>query len=573
LLFQSFRGNPEAAAPGEPSPGRRRWRRVAIIVGTLAALAAYVGVILGNLDELEQERREFAMSQARKILLSFESHTARLFDMCDIYLRATRHFIEADGMAGLAGFLDSLTPPRSDLFSSTLTVLDGRGRVKFSTDSGFAIGTDLSDQAPFLHFRETMTDDVLVLSHNRSTVADQQYVELARPLIAGGELNGVVLLSVRSSHLAAFYSDMTLGPNSSAAIFGLDHSLIARQPPPVAEAQPLAALQIWGEVASHSEGVFHKRSGLDGIERTFLYKRLGKYPVVMVVGLAETDMAKGLEDAWRSEIMETSLFALTALAFAVLVLVLDSRNSRLADAERKSRAAAEMLERSNADLERFAYVASHDLKTPLRVITGYAQMLDRRYRDKLDDEANEYIAFLTAGTKRMYRLITDLLHYSRINSQAKPLQPVSAARACDIATSNLKAVIEETGAVVTVGPLPTILADESQLSSLLQNLLGNALKYRDPLRKPEIKVEAVRLSGSIWRFAVRDNGIGIEPEHFERIFVIFQRLHADAAYEGTGIGLALCQRIVTRLGGRIWVESKPGEGSTFYFTARDAGAD
>jgi light-regulated signal transduction histidine kinase (bacteriophytochrome) len=268
--------------------------------------------------------------------------------------------------------------------------------------------------------------------------------------------------------------------------------------------------------------------------------------------------------------METTLFTVTAMAFGILTLLLDARNRRLAEAERKSRASAEMLERSNADLERFAYVASHDLKTPLRVITGYAQMLDRRYRDKLDDEANEYIAFLTAGTKRMYRLITDLLHYSRINSQAKPLQPVAAARACDIAVGNLKGVIEETGAVVSVGSLPTILADESQLSSLFQNLLGNALKYRDPGRKPDIKVEATRLSSTIWRFMVKDNGIGIEAEHFERIFVIFQRLHADTAYEGTGIGLALCQRIVNRLGGRIWVESRPGEGSTFFFTARGA---
>lgn len=219
------------------------------------------------------------------------------------------------------------------------------------------------------------------------------------------------------------------------------------------------------------------------------------------------------------------------------------------------------------------YVASHDLKTPLRVITGYAQMLERRYRDRLDDEANEYIAFLTSGTKRMYRLITDLLHYSRINSQAKPLEPVSAARAADIAVGNLKAVIEDADAMVTVGQLPVILADESQLSSLFQNLVGNALKYRHPDRRSDIRVTATRLSSSIWRFAVKDNGIGIEAEHFERIFVIFQRLHADTAYEGTGIGLALCQRIVTRLGGRIWVESTPGEGSTFFFTAKDAGRD
>ncbi|MBI3446794.1 MAG: two-component sensor histidine kinase, partial [Magnetospirillum sp.] len=209
----------------------------------------------------------------------------------------------------------------------------------------------------------------------------------------------------------------------------------------------------------------------------------------------------------------------------------------------------------------------------LRVITGYAQMLDRRYRDKLDEEANEYITFLTAGTKRMYRLITDLLHYSRVNSQAKPLQAVGSRRPLDIALSNLKAMIEETGAEISVGMAPTILADESQLSSLFQNLLGNAIKYRHPDRKPEISVDAVRIKSNMWRFSVQDNGIGIEAEHFDRIFVIFQRLHADTSYEGTGIGLALCQRIVNRMGGKIWVESVPGEGSTFFFTASDAAFD
>lgn len=572
-MFQTFRGNSEPAVAGEPPPGGRNTRRVIVILATLAALAAYVGIILSNLDDLEQERREFAELQARKILLSFESHTVRLFDLGDVYLRSARYFVERDGVGNLGPFLDSLIPPRSDLFTSTLTILDRQGLVAFTTEPGLATGSDVSDQTAFRHFQQNPRDEPLVESHNDSTVPDQQFVQLARPILDKGKLAGLAILSIHSSQLAGFYRDMTLGPNSSAAIFGLDHTLIARQPAPVADAAPLSALRIWSEVDARPEGKFKKRSALDGIERTFLYKRLSTYPVVVVVGLAETDFAKGLEDARHSEYMETTLFTVTALAFSILVLLLEARNRRLADAERRSRAAAEMLERSNADLERFAYVASHDLKTPLRVITGYAQMLDRRYRDKLDDEANEYIAFLTAGTKRMYRLITDLLHYSRINSQAKPLQPTSAARAADIAMSNLKAVIEETGATVSVGSLPTILADESQLSSLFQNLLGNALKYRDPSRKPEIRVEAIRLSNSLWRFAVKDNGIGIEAEHFERIFVIFQRLHAESVYEGTGIGLALCQRIVSRLGGRIWVESSPGEGSTFYFTAKDAGGD
>ncbi|CUW40709.1 Signal transduction histidine kinase [Magnetospirillum sp. XM-1] len=572
-MFQIFRGKTEPVPATGERPRLIDLRRVGIVVTALALIGAYISIILNNLDELERERVEFSELQARKILQSFEIQTVRLFDLADVYLRAARDFSEREGTGNLGRFLDRVTPPKSNLFSSTLTVMDQRGRVAFSSDPALPRGTDLSDQAAFLHFQGATSDGLLIGANNNSTEPDRQYFHVARPLLNGKSLNGVIVLNVHSSQIAGFYRDMTLGPNSSAAIFGLDRILLARQPPPEADAAPMSSLQIWGEAQSKAEGKFRKRSLLDGIERTFLYKRLADYPLVAVIGFADSDIAAGLEAARQSEVIETSLFAMAILAFAVLVLVLDTRNRRLSQAEQTSRAAAEMLERSNADLERFAYVASHDLKTPLRVITGYAQMLDRRYRDKLDDEANEYIAFLTAGTKRMYRLITDLLHYSRINSQAKPLQPVSAARAADIAAGNLKAVIEESGATVSIAPLPTIEADESQLSSLFQNLLGNALKYRHPERPPVIHIEAVRLSNSIWRFAVKDNGIGIEPEHFERIFVIFQRLHADSAYEGTGIGLALCQRIVTRLGGRIWVESKPGEGSTFYFTARDAQDD
>ncbi len=572
-MFKIFRGSSEVAQGKDGNSPPIRFRQAAIIVSTLILVATYVSVILNNIEELEAERGAFAELQARKILLSFETHTIRLFDLSDLYLRSVRHAVERDGTEHLGRFIERVTPPKSELYSSSLIVLDRNGRVSFSSNSAVSPGTDLSDQPIFLHFRKASTDSLLIGSANHSTVEDQQFFHVARPLMTGNILDGIVILDLHSSQIAAFYRDMTLGPNSSAAIFTLDRKLISRQPPPVADAAPLGALQVWNQIETQPEGKFRKHSLLDGIERTFLYRRLADYPLLIVIGFAESDIAAGLQAAKRSEMIETSLFTLTAIAFAALILVLERRNRRLAEAELSSRATAELLERSNADLERFAYVASHDLKTPLRVITGYAQMLDRRYRDKLDDEANEYIAFLTAGTKRMYRLITDLLHYSRINSQAKPLQPVSAARAVDIAIGNLKEVIGESGATISVANLPVIQADESQLSSLFQNLLGNAIKYAHPERKPDIRVEAVRLSGTIWRFAVSDNGIGIEPEHFERIFVIFQRLHADSAYEGTGIGLALCQRIITRMGGRIWVESKPGQGSTFYFTAPDASGD
>lgn len=224
----------------------------------------------------------------------------------------------------------------------------------------------------------------------------------------------------------------------------------------------------------------------------------------------------------------------------------------------------EELARSNADLEVFAYVASHDLQEPLRMVASYTKLLERRYKGKLDSDADEFIGFAVDGAKRMQTLIQDLLSYSRITRKGQSLQSTEANVACDTALENLRTLIEESRAVVNVGPLPTVLADAAQLAQLLQNLIGNAIKYGNA-HGPEIHV-AARLNGDHWVFSVQDNGIGIESQYFERIFQMFQRLHTRERYSGTGIGLAICRRIVERHGGKIWVESQPGQGSTFLFT-------
>ena len=225
---------------------------------------------------------------------------------------------------------------------------------------------------------------------------------------------------------------------------------------------------------------------------------------------------------------------------------------------------AEELARSNAELEQFAYVASHDLQEPLRMVASYTQLLARRYAGRLDADADDFIAFAVDGATRMQALIQDLLSYSRVTTNGRSLQLTSAKNACDIALGNLRRSIEESSAVVGVDSLPLVLADTMQLTHVFQNLIGNALKYRNACG-PEIRISA-QASGSYWIFSVKDNGIGIDPQYFDRIFQMFQRLHTNGEYSGTGIGLAICRKIVERHGGKIWVESQLGQGATFSFT-------
>lgn len=233
-------------------------------------------------------------------------------------------------------------------------------------------------------------------------------------------------------------------------------------------------------------------------------------------------------------------------------------------AEKELALRAEELARSNADLQQFAYVASHDLQEPLRMVASYTQLLGKRYRGKLDADADDFIAFAVDGAHRMQVLINDLLAYSRVGTRGKELTSTNCDRVLEAVRFNLKAAIEEAHAVLTHDPLPTIPVDATQLSQVFQNLIGNALKFHGP-EPPRIHVSVQQEAGE-WRFSVRDNGIGIEPHDADRIFVIFQRLHAGREYPGTGIGLAITKKIVERHGGRIWVVSEPGKGSTFTFT-------
>lgn len=236
--------------------------------------------------------------------------------------------------------------------------------------------------------------------------------------------------------------------------------------------------------------------------------------------------------------------------------------------EEELNALARDLLRSNQELEQFAYVASHDLQEPLRMVSSYTQLLADRYEDRLDQDARDFIGYAVDGANRMQRLIQDLLAYSRVTTRGGEMIEVDMHEVLAEALRNLHAAVVESGALVSTDELPSVLGDRPQLVQLMQNLLSNALKFRIAERPPRIHVEAFECQNAegFWTFSVSDNGIGIEERFFSKIFVIFQRLHGRQEYPGTGIGLALCKCIIERHGGEIWVQSTPGKGSTFLFT-------
>jgi two-component system, sensor histidine kinase and response regulator len=301
----------------------------------------------------------------------------------------------------------------------------------------------------------------------------------------------------------------------------------------------------------------YKLPSWNGMESVEALRREGlDVPVIVVSGsLGELTAVECIKQGAADYVLKDHLARLPESVRQAI------REKRLREEHKQ---AQEELARSNQDLEQFAYVASHDLQEPLRMVATYTQLLAERYRGRLDDNADKYIHYAVDGALRMQALVQDLLTFSRIGRQGTDLQSTDCNVVVETAVKNLRTVVDESKARVTHDSLPTVIADGSQLLQVFQNLIGNALKFRGP-DPPAIHVGASK-KGREWVFSVADNGIGIAPEFAEQIFVIFKRLHTRAEYPGSGIGLSICKKIIERQGGRIWVESRAGQGSTFKFT-------
>jgi signal transduction histidine kinase len=301
--------------------------------------------------------------------------------------------------------------------------------------------------------------------------------------------------------------------------------------------------------------------GMEALE--ILKREQMEVPLILVTGaLGETTAVECIKSGITDYVLKGALARLPIAIRRALQEkhLLEQRKQ----AEREKEEYLQELKRSNAELEQFAYVASHDLQEPLRMVASYTEILGERYRGKLDENADKYIGYAVDGAQRMQRLIRDLLAYARVSSQAKPLQPTDASAVLASVIRVMHGTIESNKAEIVCGELPMIMADEVQLGQVFQNLINNAIKFHSD-RAPRVEVSA-RANKGAWDFSVKDNGIGMEMENAGRIFQMFQRLHSREEYEGTGIGLAIAKRIVERHGGRIWCESVRGEGSTFHFT-------
>lgn len=448
--------------------------------------------------------------------------------------------------------------------TDSLRLTDVAGRVAVGSEDA-ATGIDLSDREYFATLRDDPGAGLAISPPILGRATGKWLLIFARRItLPGGAFGGIALAPVPIVWFEERFNDLEVGPRGTVVMRGdssRNFDLLARYPHAGYVGQTTVSDTFRARIAASPQGgTYEAVAGADNIRRTFSYRPIDHYPLITLVGMSTEDY---LAD-WRRESVKV-----VVLAGAFLIVSTLGGIGMLRTWNALERRTGE-LARSNADLEQFAYVASHDLQTPLRNIAGYAQLLARRYQGRLDRDADEFIGYIVGGAKHMSSMIPDLLDYARVSRSPPEFTPVDLNVVAASVLNNLAPDILASGATVEMGTLPVVMAEARQAESLFQNLLENALTYRSADRPPRIGISATAEPKGLWRISVKDNGIGIEPAYFEKIFVIFQRLDPARFPGGTGIGLALCRRIVHRFGGTVWVESEPGAGTTFHFTLKPA---
>lgn len=533
------------------------------MAGLVVLLNLFVAALIAlSLHGSHQQYRERAALATRNTNRLVSQAIASDIDRIDLALRtiADEHLrqLRAGGV-DLADFSRFLGRAQSYLpMADAIRVTDRDGVLVAASDT-IKPGVSLADRAYYRVLKDSPAVGLEVSEPVVGRVSGKWVLVLSRRLVDGnGEFSGVVIASVVLDWFMRRFESLEVGDNGVVSLRGdasRDFGLLARFPAGGAIGQTKVSDTFRAMVSADPRGgTYEARAGVDDVLRTMSYAKVGDYPFLTVVGLAPTDYLRG----WWPEVYKLSLLgALFCAASAAGGLAVHRTWRTL---ERRT----EELARSNADLEQFAYVASHDLQTPLRNIASFTQLLERRYRGRLDADADEFIGYIVDGAKRMSRLVTDLLEYARITTARPQPGPVDLSRLVPAVLAELKP--ELASAEVSVAPLPMVLADALALERLFRNLVENAVRYREPSRRLRLAIAAEAEDAQWWRLSVTDNGIGIDPEYQARVFAMFQRLEPGKHPEATGMGLSICRRIVTTFGGRIWIRSAAGQGSTIFFT-------
>lgn len=535
---------------------------IGIAVFALVLLVGLWGSLIAEVAHDRAAQMRSGEIQAANLARTFEEHVRRASANIDQVLLHLRDEIstEGRGVARQGELLRRSLPPDMVI---QLAVIDSGGRLRYS-DLGTAESLDFTDREYFRVQRDSTSDRLFISKPVLGRVSKRWSIQFTRRLTrSDGVFEGVLLFSAEPAYFVNLYDSLDIGENGAVELVGADQVVRASgaRKPDVAQAAGTHSSENYFAAERPDSEVFVTPCPVDNGSRITAYRRLTDLGLAVVVHLCNNEVLTAANQ--RAGLLffgggVVSVLLLGCFAVIIWLLVRRQRDGVSLTAQTLR------LQRSNCELEAFAYAISHDLREPLRTVNSFLGLLVRRAGTKLNDEEREFINFARDGALRMDHLINGLLDYSRIGRSERPFESVPLANVAEITLANLHATIDATQAVVSVMPnLPTVMGDGDELIRLFQNLIGNALKYHSPDRAPVISI-AWRQQGAEWIISLMDNGIGIPADQYERIFGIFQRLHGRGEFEGTGIGLALCRKIVEHHHGRIWVTSSEGQGSTFF---------
>lgn len=527
--------------------------------GTFATLADYSE----TLQNSEKVTRDYV-----RLL---EEHSKRTIDSADLLVLRLIDRIVAQGHLPQPGEYDTerrlmAAMANASPQTETLYLIDPTGRLFLASRPIPQSAADASER-DFFPILKSGHETVFVGKVVRDPFTTNFTFPVARRISdAQGRFLGIAVATIPNLYFKEFYHNLAVGSTPAMGVFKLDGSILVREPITRDDDvinRNMSNSQIYTKYLPQSSiGTYRGTSDYDGIPRVVSYRKIENPPLLVWMSVAENDaLADWYWRAWRNAgIAFVTILVMIGLTWMVLRAVQHEELAR-DDLER----ANDSLRRSNADLEQFAYIASHDLQEPLRQIGSYVQLLERRYKDKLDGDASTFINYTVEGVKRLQGLIHELLAYSSVGTRRSPFAVTNLTDLARRAVMHLSSDIKNSGAEVLVETLPTLSVDAPQIEAVFQQLVSNGLRFQTKGSVPRLRIWAEEHKDD-WVMSVKDNGIGIDPQYFDRIFLIFKRLHSRADYPGDGIGLALCQRVVERHGGRIWVESEAGQGAIFRFS-------